>query len=373
MKHNKVWMTLVCVLLISMVLAACAPAATEAPAPAPTEAPAAVEPTKAPAAVEPTKAPVEPTAVPTEAGPEIKFAMILPGPIQDADYNMLGYNAVNDVAKNLGITSEYSEQVAVADAARVATEYINRGFNVIGFHGGQFVSTVQDMSAQYPDVVFIAESGGPDPKLELANVWNIGRRVFLAQYSYGVLAARMTQTKKVAFLAGQEFANFKSSINTIDQAIAVTDPEVKLIYTFTGDQNDSVKGRQGAEALIDQGADFLLINLNQATFGAIEAITSSDKKVLFAAIYTDKSELAPDNFTSAPLYDFSGVFTYIIEQIKAGTTTGYYDMRPENGIVLSPFYNVPEDIQKEVTEVWAKVGKGEIKLVEDTSEIKIRQ
>ena len=365
----------VSILLIGAMIAACAPAATPAPTAVP---PTAVPPTAVPpTAVPPTAAPAATaaaTAAPAVSGTGVKFAMIIPGPISDADYNMLGYQATQAISNTLGIPAEYSENVAVADAESVARQYIARGFNVIGFHGGQFVAAVEDLAPANPNVVFIAESGGPDAKLAaLPNVWSIGRRVFMAQYAYGVLAARLTKTKKVAFLGGQKFANFVSSINTIDQAIAATDPSVKLIYTFTGDQNDAVKGRQGAEALMNQGADFILINLNGGGFGAIDGIKASTTPVLFAALYTDKSTLAPANFTSAPIYDFNGVFSYIIQQIQAGTKAGYYDMKPGNGIKLSPFYNVPDAVQQEVTDAWNKVGSGAIPLTEDTSDIKIRQ
>ncbi len=70
MYKKKIFILVVSILTISMILAACAPAATPTEsAAAPTEAPA--EPTEAPA--EPTAAPVEPTeapAEPTEAPPE---------------------------------------------------------------------------------------------------------------------------------------------------------------------------------------------------------------------------------------------------------------------------------------------------------------
>jgi basic membrane protein A len=379
-------MSFVSLLLVCFLFSACAPApvtsnptaapATAAPATAApaTAAPATAAPaTAAPATAAPaTAAPAtQPPAVKTPAS-AIKFAMIIPGSISDADYNMLGYNATEDLSKKLGITAEYSEQVAVADASSVAVQYINRGFNMIAFHGGQYVANVEDLAPQYPNVVFIAESGGPDPKLTAPNIWNIGRRVYLTQYAYGVLAAKMTKTKKVAFLAGTKFANFISSINTIDQAIAATDPSVKLIYTFTGDQNDAVKGRQGAEALMAQGADFILIDLNGGCFGAIDGIKASATPVLFSSLYTDKSALAPNNFTSSPIYDFYGVFSYIVNQVQNGTTSGYYDMKPGNGIVMSPFYNVPADVQKSVTDVWGQVASGAISLTEDQSAIKIR-
>ncbi len=79
MKQKKFYTLLAVILLASMVLAACAPAATQAPteeavAPEPTEAPA--EPTEAPAESEPTEAPAEPepTEEPMEEGGTLIFA-----------------------------------------------------------------------------------------------------------------------------------------------------------------------------------------------------------------------------------------------------------------------------------------------------------
>ena len=68
MKSKLVLLTVV--MIITIVFAGCAPAATQAPAAAePTQAPAAAEPTQAPAAAEPTQAPA--------AACEIKFGLLL--------------------------------------------------------------------------------------------------------------------------------------------------------------------------------------------------------------------------------------------------------------------------------------------------------
>ena len=362
-KRNGSRIALVVLMLAAvLMMTQCAAPATPAPAAVPTAAAqaASTSPTEVSAAVTTSK-----------SAPGIKFAEIIPGPVNDADYNMLGYQATIDISNTYGIEAQYSENVAVADAERVAQEYIGRGFNVIAFHGGQFTTAVTDLAPQYPKVTFIAETGGPDPTMSKPNIWSVGRRVYMGQYPYGVLAAKMSKTKKVGFLGGQKFSNFVSSINTIDQAIAATYPSVKLIYTFTGDQNDTVKGREGAQSLIDQGADFLFLDLNNGDFGAVQAIKASKTPVFFSALYTDKSALAPGQFTSAPVYNFTQVFSYIIDQVVAGHTTGYYDMKPGNGIELSPFYNTPQTIQDATKAAWAQVAGGQLNLVEDTSGIKI--
>jgi len=56
---------------------------------------------------------------------EYKMAAVFPGSIQDADWNTIGYKALQNVNDELGLEVSYSEQVAVPDAPRVVREYIS--------------------------------------------------------------------------------------------------------------------------------------------------------------------------------------------------------------------------------------------------------
>src|SRR5690606_27690282 len=89
-----------------------------------------------------------------ETPADFKFAMILPGTVEDADYNSAGYEAIRDVEKTFGIATSYQERVAPADAERVARGFINDGYNIIAFHGGQFLTTVTKLAPEFPDVTF---------------------------------------------------------------------------------------------------------------------------------------------------------------------------------------------------------------------------
>src|ERR1041384_2551512 len=121
-----------------------------------------------------------------------KMAMILPGTIQDADYKTLGYVALQDVGKALGVAVSHSENVAVADAERVSREYISSGHDIVAYHGGQFITIMQKLAAQFPKVVFIQEASGRVPNTP-ANVWIIGRKYYQGYYALGALAALSTK------------------------------------------------------------------------------------------------------------------------------------------------------------------------------------
>ena len=343
-----------CVLVFSMVLAACAPAvATEAPAPAEVEEPAA-----------PAEAPAEPAK-------EYKLAAIFPGVITDADYNTLAYIGVSEVSRNMGIESTYSESVAVPDVDRVMREYIDLGYNIIWTHGGQFVTQTVDLANAFPDVIFIAE-GDANVENPPANLWFIDRNFQVGYYGIAAAAALASQSGKIAYLGGQSLAFSYQEVHAIQQALADMGSDVELTYVWTGDFNDPTKARQTADALIADGNDVIMSSLNLGVYGVFEAAKAvTDKKILVTAKYTDKTSYAPANYITAVIYDFAGPLQEIITKIQAGETGGYYPLGFDTGVqVQLPLKNVDESVQASVEEIVQKVVDGTITVVEDSTEIK---
>ncbi len=283
-----------------------------------------------------------------------RMAMILPGVIQDADFNAVGYQALKEVQATTGVQTAHSEQVAVADAERVAREYIAAGYRIVAFHGGQYLAIVQKLAPQFPDVVFIAESSGPIQGLP-GNVWNIGRRFYEGFYVLGVLAALSTKTNKVGYIAGIRLPDFIGSLNAIFQAFQKYNPRAEVLYAFVGDQNDPVKARQAAESQIAAGVDFIIVSVNLGTVGIIEAARAARRPVLLTTFYTDKTSYAPQNFTTSLLFNFSKPYVEITRQILQGRTGGYYEMRPGSGMTLLPPRNVPPEVAQRVLQVWQAV------------------
>jgi basic membrane lipoprotein Med (substrate-binding protein (PBP1-ABC) superfamily) len=287
-----------------------------------------------------------------------KFAMILPGPIEDADYNYLGYQVVQDVEQRFKLPVSYSERISPPDAERVAREYIASGHNIVAFHGGQFVRIIQKLAPKFPEVNFVMESSGRSklPK----NVWNIARRWPEAFHAFGVLAGMSTKTNKVGVIVGIPLPDFKGSVNTIWDALKTVNPKAKLIYAFTGDQNDPVKGRQTAEAQIASGADFIISLLNLGVYGVIEAAKQSKTKVLLTTHMTDKTDNAPRLMAASLLADFRVPYRVVLQAILKGQRGGYIEMRPGAGMQVGAFHNVSPEAVEATNALFGKVTRREV-------------
>lgn len=288
-----------------------------------------------------------------------KFAIILPGPIEDADYNFRGYEVAQDIKKRFKIETSYSERISPADAERVAREYISSGFTIIGFHGGQYVRLVQKLAPKFPEVTFVMESSG---KFKVAkNVWNIHRHYSESFYAFGILAGLSTKTNKVSVIAGIPLPDFKSSINTVSDALKATNPKAKLTYAFTGNQNDPVKARQTADAMIANGVDFIINMVNLGVYGVVEAAKKSKHKVLVTTFYTDKTDKAPKHFAGTLIIDFRPPYRQAMAGIMKGSPGGYVAMRTGNGFELGPMSNVSAEAAKMTKDAFGKVRDGKIK------------
>jgi basic membrane protein A len=293
-----------------------------------------------------------------EAQAKHKMAMIIPGPIQDADFNALGYVAVQEVAKAHGIQVAHSESVAVADAERVSREYINSGFDIIGYHGGEYPTVMRKLAGQFPNVAFIQEGSGPMPDPP-KNAWVIGRKYYQGFYVLGTLAALATRTDKVGFVGGVRIPDVISSLNAVHQALKEHNPKASLVYNVIGDFNDPVKGRQTAEAQIASGADFLVTFVNLGLYGVAEAAKAAPKQpVLVNTLYTNKWDTAPQNMAVSLLFDFAKPYKEIVGHIVKGEVTGYYEMRPGSGMELGEMRHVPAEVQKKVHAVFQEVVAG---------------
>jgi basic membrane protein A and related proteins len=294
---------------------------------------------------------------PAEAQGKRKVAMILPGTIQDADYNTLGYVALQDVGKTLGVAVSHSENVAVADAERVSREYIASGHDVLAYHGGQFMTIMQKLSAQFPKVVFIQEASGRVPNLG-ANVWILGRKYYQGYYALGALAALSTKTNKIGFVGGVRIPDVISSTNAVLMAIKAYNPKAELISNFIGDFNDPVKARQTAEAQLAAGADFLVNFVNLGVYGVAEAVKASPKGALITTLYTEKWDSAPRHMAVSLIFDFAKPYREIVGRVLKGETGGYYEMRPGSGFELSEIRHVSPEAAAKVKALFREIAAG---------------
>jgi basic membrane protein A and related proteins len=307
-------------------------------------------------------------------GPDVRLATIMPGSVQDADYNTLGYIAVQAVQEELGIESVYSERVAVPDSRRVMQEYIDAGFNTIWVHGAQFNSYAFELAEEFPDVSFIVEVDLiPDNTFD--NVWYMKRNFYVGFYVLGALAANVTETNHIGWIGGLEMAFAYGEINAIQQGLIDQGlSNATVSYMYVGDFNDPVGARQASERLIANDCDVIISSVNEGNYGLFNAVEETDKPVFITTKYTDKQTLAPDNYLTTDGFNFALPLIEAVERIAAGERGGVLDLHyGQEGeaprYTIFPIANVSQEINDLIMQVARDVEDGTIVVNMEMTEI----
>jgi len=276
---------LVAVLLLSVLLAACSPAATPAKA--------------------------------------FRIAVIMPSAITDVAFSQSMYDALMSVQKEMGgataLEIKYSENMfKVPDAAAAIRDYASQGFDIVIAHGSQYGSSVQEVAKDFPKVTF---AWGTDVNtFGLPNVYAYTAAAEEGGFVNGVLAAKLSKAKSIGVTGPVEVGDAKTYIDGFTQGVASVDPSIKVSKTWTGSFSDVALMTEAAKTHIANGAD-VLTGSSQSVVGSIGA--AKDKGgVLWFGTQQDQSSLAPALVVASQVYDWTAMIKEIIASRAAGTLGG---------------------------------------------------
>ena len=266
-------LSIVVLMVLALLLAACAPAAAPAAPAAPTAAPAA-----------PTAAPAAATAAPAAEG-KGSLAVVLPGPRDDNSWNTAAYNALMAL-KEKGVKVAYSENITDADSARVIREYAGQGFEMIVAHSFGYQDSAFQVAGEQPKTNF-AWAGGIQKTAD--NVADYDQPFYQAYYPIGVLAGNLSKTGKIGALYGFDIPVCHSMGEAFLAGAKSVNPDIKLIATAVGDWVDVAKAKEAALAQADAGVDFWIECGEGPALGAIEA--AKDRGGYVTGYANDMSEM----------------------------------------------------------------------------------
>lgn len=354
---KKLSLVLAYVVVLTMLLAACAPAATEAPAPPPA--------TEAPAPPAATKAPVEAPAEPTAAPAKIKVALIMAGQVNDASWNAAAYKGLMAGEEKFGVETAYSESVPYPEFENVFRDYADKGYNLIIGHGSEFSDVAITVSEDYPDTYFgltNADVSGP-------NLIGMDTKNEEVGYMGGFIGGVLSKTKKVGFVGGMNWVSNLRSEDGFKVGVKAACPDCEPLSNWIGSADDVNKGKEAALALIEQGVDVIYPQADSATFGIFEAVKG--KKVMVVnSMGEAQTELAPENIVITTERDMAPMVTKIIEMVVEGKfppntvilngfDTGLYFLSKWNPVTAD---QITDEQKAKIAAEAEKMTKGEIKL-----------
>ena len=281
---------------------------------------------------------------------QIKIAVVMPSATTDAAFSQSMWSALNTVQAEMGGPSameiKYSENMYnVPDAAAAIRDYASQGFDIVIAHGSQYGSSVQEIAKDFPKVTF---AWGTDVNtFGLPNVYAYTAAAEQGGYVNGVLAAKLTKTRKIGVTGPVEVGDAKTYIDGFVQGVKATDSSISVSKTWTGSFSDVALMAAAAKTQIANGAD-VLTGSSQSVVGSIGA--AKDKgNVLWFGTQSDQASLAPSLVVASQVYDWTAMLKDIIAKHEAGTLGGItYTLTLANGglkIAYNHGYSLAADVK----------------------------
>lgn len=297
------------VLALSMIVSACAPAATEAPV---------VE--EAPA--EATEAPVAATEAPAVPAEPFRVAVVMPSAINDLAFSQSMYDALMRIQEEMGgpeaFEVVYSENMFVVDdAAAALRDYASQGFDLVIGHGSQYGTSLQEIAPDFPETSFAwgttAETFGQP------NIFAYEAASQEGGYVNGVLAATLSTSKVIGIVGPIEVGDAKLYVDGFKSGVAATDPSLTVNVNYIGSFSDVALASEAASTHISAGAD-VLTGTAQMVVGAIGK--AEEANALWFGTQSNQTSLAPSIVVSSQVYHWEVALREMLTLIGEGTLGG---------------------------------------------------
>ncbi len=296
-----------------------------------------------------------------------RVALLTPGSISDGGWNQAAYDGLRRIEADLGAEVSNVETRTPAQFEEEFRSYGDAGFDLVFGHGFEYQEAAAKVAPAFPKTVFITTSGNT----VRANVAPMVFELEQATYLCGVLAARMTKTGRLGLIGGIDLPSIRSTFLAFRAGAEATRPDVSVREVFLGRFDDVGAAREAALALLDEGADLLLHQTNDAgrgVFQAVEERAKQGKQVYAFGTNRNQNDMAPSVVIASAVLDVPAAFVEVARRVKEGRFVAQpIRLGMKEGIVsfvlnagLAP--RIPAPVLQEIVEDTARIRSGELKV-----------
>lgn len=195
---------------------------------------------------------------PSQAAAETKVGFVYVGPVGD-----LGWTYRHDIGRQ-AVEQAYGDEVSTTylenvpegpEAVEAITQLAEAGHDIIFTTSFGFMDATNEVASRYPDIAFEHATGYIR---ETENMATFGARFYEGRVVEGMLAAEMTKTNKIGYIASFPIPEVVRGINAfmLEAQKHNPDVEVDIVWVYTW-FNPAVEA-SAAQALIDEGADIIV-------------------------------------------------------------------------------------------------------------------
>ena len=321
-----------------------------------------------------------PAASPGAGATVEQIAVVVPGSRTNQGWDQQAADAVEAVATENGIAAVVAENGGYDDITPILRDLAAGGADLIICHASGYQTVCPEFAAESAVPVAVVENPtAVSPGL----VSNWDTQAQEVAYLAGVLAGKTTETGTVGVVVSGEPPTWNYMTVGFAEGLKASNPEAAMLYSVIGEAayDDAAGASRVTEQQIAANADVIFGMGDGASFGMIQAIEEHNaedgaNKVWFIDVIGDKKAEHGDALLTSVLFDYTGIYQQMIDDLAAGTFGKTYIMDVKNGGVR--LLDLPEDLAQETKDAVAEAesaivdGSLTVSAISDAEEMKAK-
>jgi simple sugar transport system substrate-binding protein len=247
----------------------------------------------------------------------LTVGVIYVGPRDDYGYNQAHAQAAAEVKKMPGVKVVEEENVPeTAAVQKTMTGMIQQDGASLLFPTsfGYFDPHILAVAPKNPDVRF-SHCGGLWTEKNPKNVGSFFGYIDECQFLNGVVAAHMTKSNKIAFVAAKPIPQVLRNINAFTLGARSVKPGITCSVIFTGDWSMAVKEAEATNSLADQGCDVFTMHVDGPK---VVVETAAKRGKMVCGYHASQAKLAPNAYLTGAEWNWLTAYKTIIDAARAG-------------------------------------------------------
>lgn len=235
----------------------------------------------------------------------ISVGALFAGRVDDHGFMESGWRGLERARTELGAKTTFIDNVAPQKEllAAALTKLAASGVDLVIAHGGQNNEACAEVAARFPQVKFVVTQGA----VTSSNLASYDVLQEESAYLGGVLAALTTRTGVVGHMSGIRVRPGLKGRAAYAAGVRETNPQVRLLTNFSGNQDDNQLSRRVALAQMAAGADVIFTMLNAGRDGVTQACREKGTRQIGNVV--DWVKVDPAVFVASAIADVGiGVF-----------------------------------------------------------------
>ncbi|ARU87274.1 BMP family ABC transporter substrate-binding protein [Pseudomonas sp. M30-35] len=295
-------------------------------------------------------------AMSASAADPLKVGFVYIGPIGDHGWTYQHEQGRKMMVEKMGdkIETSFVENVPEgADAERVIRNMAKSGYDLIFTTSFGYMNPTLKVAKQFPKVTFEHATGYKQAK----NVGTYLSRSYEGRYVGGYLAAKMTKTKKIGYIASFPIPEVIRDINSIQLALDKYNPGTEIKVVWVNSWFDPGKESDAANALIDQGVDVVFQHTDSPA-----PIQTAERRGVYAVGYaSDMQHFGPNAVLTSIVNNWGPHYIKSAQAVIDGNwkSQDYWGGLNDDTIQLPLSDLVPADVKAEAEQIEASIKSGE--------------